>query len=115
MAGKRLGTCEPGASWAESSVAIPRHPQHLRRLAALVKRRADRERDRAEHARDAAASERRPEVAAGLMTLARVHTDAETFYRQQASRFESQAGRAEPRRAALRLVGDGATPFGDGR
>jgi hypothetical protein len=99
----------------KSSVTVPRHPQHLRRLAALVKRRADRERERADHARDAAASERRPDVAAGLMTLARVHADAETFYRQQASRFESQAGRAEPSRAVLRLVGDGATPFGDGR
>jgi hypothetical protein len=76
-------------------VGVVRDPQELRNVARFIGRRADRERLRAEEAKAAAVSEGHPERAAGLRTLARVHADAEAFYRQQAERFQARADRRE--------------------
>jgi hypothetical protein len=83
--------------------ALP-HLQDQRRLARLVRRRADREHERAERAWGAAASAHRPELAAGFLEQARVHHEAEAFYLQQAERFEARAARSEGRALGRHLT-----------
>jgi hypothetical protein len=86
-------------------VGVARDPQELRKVARFIGRRAERERVRAEEAEAAAVSEGHPDRAAGLRSLARVHADAEAFYRQQAERFQARADRRElPVRARPHLM-----------
>ena len=86
-------------------MGVARDPQELRKVARFIGRRAERERVRAEEAEAAAVSEGHPERAAGLRSLARVHADAEAFYRQQAERFQARADRRErPVRARPHLM-----------
>jgi hypothetical protein len=94
-------------------VGVARDPQELKKVARFIRRRAERERVRAEQAEAAAVSERHPERAAGLRSLARVHADAEAFYRQQAERFQVRAERSQrpvkARRPHLMLIVGGQT------
>jgi hypothetical protein len=89
----------------DPDVGSARDPKELRRVARFIRRRADRERVRAEQAWAAAALELHPERAAGLRSQAKGHADAETFYRQQATRFQARADRRDrPVRARPHLM-----------